>query len=384
MRAILKVNRRFALLPSLFALLLLSACATAFALELTPVASGLEQPVAIATAGDGSNRLFVLEQQGQIKIIEDGKLLDQPFLDIRTLVRSGGERGLLGIAFHPNYAENGFFYVNYTREQQGLETVIARFKISSPGRAEPDSLKILMTFSQPFGNHNGGQLAFGPDGYLYIATGDGGSGGDPQDNSQNLNNLLGKILRIDVDNGEPYAIPADNPFVGQNETRPEIWTYGLRNPWRFSFDRATGDLFISDVGQNSLEEINWQEASGSGGENYGWRRMEGGNCFNPSENCNDGSLVLPIIEYPTNLGCAVTGGYRYRGAINELAGQYIYGDYCGGQLWGAIQNADGSWSSQLLMDTSLRISTFGEDEAGEIYVADYASGTIYRLSEETP
>src|SRR5690349_11300457 len=261
---------------------------------LQPFVTGLINPVSITHAGD--NRLFITEQAGRIMIYDGTRLLPEPFLDIRNLVSSGNERGLLSLAFHPRYAQNGFFYVNYTNVSGN--TVVARYSVSpaDPNRANPSSAVLILGVNQPFANHNGGQMQFGPDGYLYIGLGDGGGGGDPGNRAQNLNDLLGKILRIDVDSGSPYAIPASNPFVGSTNVRGEIWSYGLRNPWRFSFDRETGDLWIADVGQGTWEEIDFQPATSIGGENYGWRRMEGSHCFNPSTNCNNGivSLTLPV------------------------------------------------------------------------------------------
>ena len=253
----------------------------------------------------------------------------KPFLYIESIVSSIGERGLLSVAFHPNYKNNGNFYVNYTNTIG--DTVVARYSVSAdPNVADRDSSIILLTIPQPFSNHNGGGLQFGPDDYLYIGMGDGGSAGDPQNNAQNKGSLLGKILRIDVDSSFPYAIPSGNPFVGNPLARDEIWALGLRNPWRFSFDRLTGDLFIADVGQGSWEELNFQLVKSSGGENYGWRMMEGSQCFNPPANCNDGTLTLPILEYDHTLGCSITGGFRYRGNSNpQLYGIYIYGDFIG-------------------------------------------------------
>jgi len=242
----------------------------------------------------------------------------------------------------------------------------------------------LLTVPQPFGNHNGGQLQFGTDGFLYIGMGDGGSGGDPLDNAQNLDTLLGKILRIDVAGGPTYSIPADNPFIGDPGAREEIWALGLRNPWRFSFDRLTGDLFIADVGQNNLEEVNYQPVESQGGENYGWRLMEGSECFNPPTNCNNGMLALPILEYDHSLGCSITGGYRYRGDKNPgLLGTYFYGDFCTGLIWGATQDDTGEWTTEELLVTDLAITAFGEDEDGEIYVTHFSQddGTIYLISE---
>ena len=343
------------------------------ALEL--VVSDIGDPVAITHAGDGSGRLFITLQPGQIIIYDGTQVLPAPFLDIRSIVSCCGERGLLSVAFHPDYENNGFFYVNYT-DNLG-DTVIARYTVSGdPNLADLSSALVLLNISQPFGNHNGGQLQFGPDGYLYIGMGDGGSGGDPGNRAQDLNDLLGKMLRINVDGAEPYEIPATNPFVGNPQARDEIWALGLRNPWRFSFDRLTGDLFIGDVGQSSWEEVDFQAASSAGEENYGWRLMEGSSCFNPPNNCNDGTLILPVAEYDHALGnCSITGGYGYRGArYPELAGIYFYGDYCSGRIWGFTTEA-----SELL-DTSLSITSFGEDEEGELYVADIdPNGAIYRI-----
>ncbi|MEE8278540.1 MAG: PQQ-dependent sugar dehydrogenase, partial [Thermoanaerobaculia bacterium] len=351
-------------------LLLVVAGATAHAaepIELTLVAEGLTQPLALVHAGDGSRRLFIVEQGGRILIHDGTGLLPDPFLDISSRVNCCGERGLLGLAFHPDYASNGFFFVNYT-ESSG-DTVISRFSVSGdPNRADGSSETEVLSFAQPFANHNGGQLAFGPDGHLYIASGDGGSGGDPRNNGQQLDTLLGKILRIDVDE-LPFGIPPDNPFVDNPSARAEIWAFGLRNPWRFSFDRSTGDLFIADVGQDRREEVDFQPAGSPGGENYGWRRMEGSLCFNPSGGCNDGSLVLPILEYDHDLGCSVTGGYVYRGTeAPGLEGNYLFGDFCSGLIWGATPGLGGAWAVAELAGSDLAISSFGEDGPGELYV----------------
>jgi glucose/arabinose dehydrogenase len=377
-------------LPAAALLLLLVACkpspaaaqaeADLPALALTQVATGLQSPTAIVHAGDGSRRLFVLEQPGRIRVMVDGELLSEPFLDISGQISAGGERGLLGLAFHPDYAGNGLFFIDYT--DGAGHTVVARYRVSAqdPNRADPASAGEVLRVEQPFANHNGGQLGFGPDGYLYVSLGDGGSGGDPQDNGQNLGTLLGTILRLDVDGAEPYAVPADNPFVDREGARPEIWAYGLRNPWRFSFDRGSGDLWIADVGQNVWEEINLQPGDSVGGENYGWRLMEGAHCFQPAEGCDREGLTLPVLEYDHDQGCSVTGGYRYRGsAIGGLTGVYTFADYCSGVVWGAREGEDGSWTSSELLSSGFRVSAFGEDEGGELYLADHGGGAVYRL-----
>jgi glucose/arabinose dehydrogenase len=304
----------------------------------------------------------------------------QPFLDITPLVgSSGNEQGFLGLAFHPNYRQKGLFYVNYTNRDG--DTVVARYSASpASDQADPGSGAVLLTVDQPFANHNGGHLAFGPDGYLYIGLGDGGSGGDPRGNGQNLGALLGKMLRIDVNQGDPYGIPANNPFLGQPGARPEIWAYGLRNPWRYSFDRVTGDLYIADVGQNAYEEISFQAAASQGGENYGWNRMEGAHCYPASAACSQSGLVLPVAEYGRNRGCSVTGGFVYRGAAQpSLTGAYFFADYCTGWFWSLQRGADGRWTQTELVDTDVQVSSFGEDEAAELYVTDLSRGNLYRL-----
>jgi len=345
------------------------------ALELELVVGGLTRPVSIAHAGDGSGRLFIVQQTGEILIFNGTTLLLRPFLDLSALVSCCGEQGLLGLAFHPEYATNGFFYVHYT-DVNG-DTVVARYSVSTNANvADAGSNLTLLTWPQPFMNHNGGQLAFGPDGLLYVGLGDGGDGGDPGNRGQDLTTLLGKILRIDVDSTDPglnYAVPPSNPFFDSAPSLPEIWAYGLRNPWRFSFDRATGDLLIGDVGQNDIEEIDFQPMASPGGENYGWRLMEGSACFNPQTGCNDGSLTLPILEYSHFLGCSVTGGYVYRGnAYPQLRGVYLYGDFCTGTIWGTVPRCDNAFQSQTLLQSSLSISTFGEDEGGELYAAHFS------------
>ncbi|HNC09570.1 MAG TPA: PQQ-dependent sugar dehydrogenase, partial [Anaerolineales bacterium] len=284
-------------------------------LEFQPIATGLSSPVDIVQAGDGSNRLFFVEQNGAIRVYKNGQVLSTAFLDISNLVTTGSELGLLGLAFHPSYESNGYFFVDYTRTEGGqLQTVIARYQVSTdPDIADINSASILLTIDQDFENHNGGQIHFGPDGYLYIGMGDGGNGGDPNNRAQDPNSLLGKMLRIDVDSGSPYAIPPSNPFVSNGAVADEIWAFGLRNPWRFSFDRLTGDLFIADVGQNAWEEVNIQPASSTGGENYGWSCDEGNHDYNNSRDCTIyGVLTNPQIEYEhgpgDSIGCSVTGG----------------------------------------------------------------------------
>jgi glucose/arabinose dehydrogenase len=343
---------------------------------------GLSSPVHLTHAGDRSGRLFVVEQRGRIRIIKDGALLPEPFLDITGRVSCCGERGLLSAAFGPHFGEIGDFYVDYT-DLNG-DTTISRFSALPAGSdtANPASEQVVLKIPQPFSNHNGGQLAFGPDGYLYVGTGDGGSGGDPQNNAQNAASLLGKILRIDVQSGvDPYLVPSSNPFVGNPAYRPEIWALGLRNPWRFSFDRVTRDLWIGDVGQSAWEEVDFQPASSRGGANYGWRVMEGNHCYNPAT-CSTAGLVLPVAEYPHSGGdCSVTGGFRYRGlSYAGLYGIYFYADYCTGRLRGLRATVPG-WESHEFLLPGFSVSTFGEDEAGELYLADYGGGALYQVTD---
>ncbi|MEO8612192.1 MAG: PQQ-dependent sugar dehydrogenase [Chloroflexota bacterium] len=346
--------------------------------KLVEVVNGLKNPLYVTSAKDGSGRLFVVEQDGLIRIIRDGKLLEAPFLDVKALVsRDGSERGLLGLAFHPHYADNGTFFINYT-DTSG-NTVLARYHVSADDldRADVDSAEIILHVDQPYPNHSAGQLAFGPDGYLYVGLGDGGSAGDPQGNGQNGHTLLGKMLRLDVDSDSPYAIPPNNPFIGRPDFALEIWAYGLRNPWRYSFDRATGDLYIADVGQNTWEEINFQPAGDHGGENYGWNVYEG---LHPYQNGQAIGAVPPIAEYNHSDGCSVTGGYVYRGnALPDLQGTYLFGDYCSGTIWAAKRDASGAWQTHVLMNSGIPVSSFGEDEAGELYVVNYG-GSLLRLA----
>ena len=357
-----------------------STRATESVVVLVPAVEGLEQPVYVTHAGDGSGRLFVVEQAGRIMIVRHGAREPKPFLDIRDRVASGGELGLLSVAFHPQYADNGRLFVDYTARDRGqLKTIIAEYRVDAQ---QPDVAdhreRVLLEIAQPFANHNGGQLQFGPDGDLYIGMGDGGGAGDPFQHGQNLQTLLGKILRIDVDHGDPYAIPPENPFVN-GAAAPEIWAYGLRNPWRFSFDRQTGRLFAADVGQNSYEEIDVIERGG----NYGWNIMEGSHCFPPeSEACTGQGTVLPIAEYGHAEGISVTGGYVYRGqAMSSLEGVYIFGDFGSSRVWALTQTSPGRWSRRLLAQAREPISSFGEDQDGELYLVGYG-GTLFRLAEE--
>lgn len=354
------------------------------------VASGLSSPVFVTSPAGDLQRLFIVEQPGIIKILKDGVILPDPFLDIAARVSFGGERGLLGLAFHPDYDNNDYFYVNYTNNSGN--TVISRFEVTGdPDIADPASEFILLIISQPFSNHNGGMIAFGSsDGYLYIGMGDGGSGGDPGNRSQNDGLMLGKILRIDVDGGDPYGIPPDNPFVGPGNPLDEIWAKGLRNPWRFAFDRLAGDLYIGDVGQNAWEEIDYQPASSLGGENYGWRFMEGNHCYNPSNDCDPGGLTYPIHEYShggSPFRCSVTGGYVYRGsAIPDLQGRYFFADYCSDQIWSLLYDGDNvteliDRTAELDPGEGLTIndiSSFGEDAAGELYIVDLG-GEVFKV-----
>lgn len=344
------------------------------------VVSGLNQPEGIVNAGDGSGRLFIIEQAGLVRILKSGALLPAPYLDISDKVSCCGERGLLGLAFHPQYAKNGFFYVDYTEKANNqLYTVIARYNVSSsdPNQADPSSELRLLQIEQPYQNHNGGQLQFGPDGYLYIGMGDGGSEGDPLGNGQSLNTLLGKILRIDVDHTQPYAIPADNPYANGGGLW-EIWAYGFRNPWRFSFDSLSGDLYIGDVGQDTWEEIDYLPAGSPGGDNFGWSYFEGAHAYRGSPPA-EMKFVMPVAEYNHELGTAVIGGYVYWGKdLPAWQGVYLYGDYGSGRVWGLLHLPNGSWQNAQLFETGINISSFGEDENGEIYLVD-GSGSILIL-----
>ena len=353
---------------------------TTIQVGLREIVGGLDSPVGIAHADDKSQRLFIVEKKGRIRFIQDGALADTVLLDITERVgSSASEQGLLGLAFHPNFAQNGFLFVNYT-DRQG-NSIIARFSADADrAQADPASEVVLLTLQQPAGNHNGGHLAFGPDGFLYIGMGDGGAAADRFGNGQNPQTLLGAMLRLDVDREQPYAIPVGNPFVGDPAARDEIWAIGLRNPWRFSFDRLTGDLYIADVGQNRFEEINLQPAKSNGGQNYGWPIMEASHCHPEGSSCDTAGLTLPQAEYDHSVGCSVTGGYVYRGQqFPELRGIYLFGDYCSGRLWGLVPDEKGARTVVELAQVDLRLSSFGEDEGGELYLLDMQGGRLYQI-----
>lgn len=344
------------------------------------IVSGLKRPTSIVQPPDGSGRLFVTEQPGTVRVIQDGKLLATPFLNVTSkLTSAGNEQGLLDIAFHPDYAKNGTFFITYTRTDG--QPTLARYQVSSsdPNIADPSSAKVLISIPHPFPNHNGSQITFGPDGYLYYGMGDGGSGGDPFNNGQNKQALLGSMMRLDVNQGNSYGIPADNPFVNDKSARPELWAKGLRNPWRFSFDMKTHELYIADVGQNQYEEIDVQPADSKGGENYGWSVYEANHDFKGGG--DKSKFVFPVTEYDHSEGrCSVTGGYVYRGkALPKLDGVYLYADYCSGTIWTLQKDSSDQWNSQAFMATSYNITSFGQDTDGEIYLADQKSGTIFKL-----
>jgi glucose/arabinose dehydrogenase len=354
--------------------------------RLESVVGGFADPIGVTNAGDGSGRLFVNERGGRIRVVNpDGTLRDGDFVDLSDRVQAGGERGLLGLAFHPDFATNGRVFVHYSRLGDGA-TVISELTASADrSTADPASARIVFTHDQPFANHNGGQLAFGPDGYFYIGLGDGGSGGDPFGNAQNLQVLLGKILRIDVDGahaaGKQYAIPDSNPYapggISPGDGLPEIWAYGLRNPWRLSFDRETSEMYIGDVGQGSWEEIDRQPGDSAGGENYGWNFLEGTHCYSY---CDSITAVAPVAEYShgDGGGCSVTGGYVYRGGNQPgMVGTYLFSDYCSGTIWTLA--TDGGLTPLPLAESGLNVASFGEDEAGEIYLVDISGGGLYRV-----
>jgi glucose/arabinose dehydrogenase len=349
-------------------------------LGLEQLARGLRRPVALADAGDFSGRLYVAEKRGPIRIVENGSALPTPFLDISDRVASDqSENGLLGLAFHPDYPNNGFFYVYYSNLAN--QTVLARYSVSgNPNVADKNSETVLLTFDQPTPEHNGGQLTFGTDGYLYVGLGDGGGVGDEYNNGQNGGTLLGAILRLDVDSGLPYSVPPDNPFVGDPNIRDEIWTYGLRNPWGYALDRDSGEWYIADVGETKFEEINVQPA-GVAGQNYGWPQMEGTHCYPSGEECEKPGMVSPVYEYTHTEGCAVVGGFVYRGRqFPALDGTYLFGDYCAGQIWALRKLPIGGWQFVEMSAPFVRISAFGQDRNGEVYVLDYKQGAVYLIT----
>jgi glucose/arabinose dehydrogenase len=361
----------------------LTSC-SALAQQLERVADGFERPLSITHAGDGSDRLFVVEQRGTVYVVRDGIVSDAPYLDVSDRTRVSGERGLLGLAFHPDFATNGRLFVHYS--DRGGTTVLSELRAdgASADRVDASTERIVLTLEQPYGNHNGGQIAFGPDGYLYLGLGDGGSGGDPLDAGQDLGTWLGTILRLDVDGAEPYEVPRDNPFVGVAGALPEIWAYGLRNPWRFSFDRASGDLWIADVGQNAIEEVNRQAASSPGGENYGWRVVEGDRCFDPRDGCDLDAYVAPVITYThdSGWGRSITGGVvPYGDAAPSLRGRYLFGDFVSGRVFVADGDLDVGFTADELLRAGFGIATFGLDEALDAYLADYGGGVLYRLED---
>lgn len=349
-------------------------------IQLALFSTGVPKPTAIVSTGLSSDRrLFILDQDGLIRIVgADGSVATAPFLDLSKQVLSNGEMGLLGLAFSPHYQQDGYFFVDYIDTSQN--SVIARYHVSNdPDVADAASGQTLLTLKQPYVNHNGGDLNFGPDGYLYVTFGDGGSAGDPQDRAQNLDVLFGKILRLDVSQ-VPYKIPATNPFASRADAAKEVWDYGLRNPWKISFDKATGDLYIADVGQGDREEIDVETAGGKGGVNYGWRCYEGTRDYNLAGCQARQNYTFPVVDYDhSDNRCAITGGYVYRGTqAPSMLGTYFYADYCGGQVY-SLQKQNSAWKTQLEVQTPYKISAFGQDSRGELYLADYSTGALYRL-----
>lgn len=381
--------RRLAQVPLLAAVVLASTCGSddgftpppaGVDVRLESVATGLSFPVLVTSAPGDSSRLFIVEKGGTIRILRNGAVLPTPFIDLSARVTKSMEQGLLGMAFHPT---DGRVVLSFTvpGSTGGGRSRIATFRTgANPDVLDPATEALVLEVDQPYSNHNGGEVSFGPDGFLYVGLGDGGSGGDPQGHGQDRDDLLGSLLRLDIDHGTPYVIPPSNPFVGQAGSRGELWNWGLRNPWRFSFDRGTGDLYIADVGQNAWEEVDVQPAASLGGENYGWNRMEGTHCY--TSGCSTSGLVLPLVEYNHDDGCSITGGYVYRGAaIPELVGTYFYGDYCEGWVRsfvyaGGRATEQKSWPT---LSTGGQITSFGQDARGELYIV-LAGGTIYRIA----
>lgn len=353
------------------------------AVRLEQVATGLAFPVLVTAAPGDTSRLFIVEKGGTVRILRNGAVLPTPFIDLSARVTKGSEQGLLGMAFHPTDNRVVLSFTVAGPERGGRSRIATFTPGADPDVLDPATEQLVLEVDQPYSNHNGGEVAFGPDGYLYVGLGDGGSGGDPQGHGQDRSDLLGSLLRLDLDHGTPYTVPASNPFVGQAGSRGELWNWGLRNPWRFSFDRTTGDLYIADVGQNEWEEVDVQPAASNGGENYGWARMEGTHCYGGG--CSTTGLVLPLVEYGHGDGCSITGGYVYRGQdIPGLAGTYFYGDYCEGWVRSFVY-AGGSATQQMswpTLSTGGQITSFGQDARGELYIV-LASGTIYRIAPAT-
>ncbi|HEX5589510.1 MAG TPA: PQQ-dependent sugar dehydrogenase [Candidatus Limnocylindrales bacterium] len=347
-------------------------------IHLVEVASGFDRPLFLTHAGDGSGRLFVVEQGGRIWVLRDGKRSDRPYLDARPLLdESSGERGLLGLAFAPDFSTSGRIYLSHTGP--GPANVITRLRVDPAADAVTlDRAERVLALDDPAHNHNGGMIAFGPDGYLWIGTGDGGRAGDPWDHARDPGSRLGKMLRIDVAS-HPYRVPPDNPLLGRRGAAPEVWALGLRNPWRFSFDRETGELWIGDVGQGAWEEIDFEDPKAGGGRHYGWRTMEGRHCFDPRQGCDPEGLTPPIHEYGHDQGCSVTGGYVYRGrAIPALVGRYLFSDYCTGTVWALERGEGGEVRVQVLLESRRPVSSFGEGPDGEIYLCDH-QGAVLRI-----
>jgi glucose/arabinose dehydrogenase len=354
--------------------------AAAVSIDLAEVSAIPGQPIGVVAANDGSRRLFVIEQAGRIWLVRDGARGETPFLDMAGLVRAGGEQGLLGLAFHPDYPDDPRFFVYYTDREGGQRVATVRVS-DDPDKADANAIEPILRMEDFAPNHNGGSLAFGPDGFLYVATGDGGGGGDPRGSGQNLSTYLGKILRLDVDNpsgSRPYGIPSDNPFQDQNGTLPEIWVTGLRNPWRTSFDRATGDFWIGDVGQGRYEEIDVVRA-GTSGQNFGWNVTEGFTCFDSGDPCEPEGMVPPVTAYSHDFGCSVTGGYVYRGTtVTTLVGGYLFADYCSGTMWAIDAAAARVDAPRVVLESGRSISSFGEGEDGELYITDIG-GTLLQV-----
>jgi glucose/arabinose dehydrogenase len=347
-------------------------------LTLAPVIKGLKEPTLVAQPPDGSTRFFVLEREGRVRVADaNGQLQPTPLLDLTQDTSTGGEQGLVGLAFHPAFATNGYVYIDYTANDASVRVVRYTMRPDQRDRIDPATAQTVMDIPKQSKWHNGGTLAFGPDGYLYISLGDD----EQSEKAQDLTSIYGKILRIDVDSAEPYAIPPSNPFVNTVGARGEIWSYGFRNPWRFSFDRATGDMWIGDVGDAKWEEIDMQPAASRGGENYGWPMLEGNECVEP-EHCHDAGLIAPLVTYGHDMNCAVIGGYVYRGKTAQgLAGSYLFGDLCTGGVFTLRREADQSWKRLELGFQPIKIDSFGEDPSGEVYVVDIQGGAIYRVMD---